>query len=644
MAGAFIDTPAPKFIDAPAPKFIDAPAPTATPTPKPGKSPLQKAGDVVQGGFRNVNAARTAAARDPVGALGNVLGAPERAIAGLVMGPMTEVPKTDTNLGHQLAAGPIGAWKAVTDPKQGDRYNQAFGDMLLGPAPKKPTMPQRIGRGAANFALQTAIDPVTHGGGAAAKMGLGALGAASGAVAPHVEQTVANLKHLASPEVVRAAGVLAHAVGQANPLPGIVNAGKDMLFLNPFPHGLGNMATLNFLRNGLGTTAQGLRYGVTGAPAKTAAELERIGAGAWTPELMGQPSPWGPVGWMNAARKAGVPAAVRATGGGAVGGAAGYQTAPSNATPGQRLSRGAEGAILGALTGASPEVLNASNQLMSRLETGHRAAMLESLPKLADVPKPKPHISAKEAAALIARRKAPEVLGPAANPALNRAARPSGLGSPNLFQHGMRVESKPAVDPRTAEINAAFGGGDKGPVAKIATALGGPFAQWQAEVVPRAVGRTLTHVPARVEAIARAQDITNRDVLPNKPYKLQTGGPIGGFSEMAFNTPKYASRLLGPLGNVDPSSATKPNSFSLGDALKGAAYQGVPGRSVVGPAFGDTMYPTKAPAGPSAALNDLLGWHFANKTPRQDAILSIMRSSGLNATEAGHLYDRMKPR
>jgi len=101
---------------------------------------------------------------------------------------------------------------------------------------------------------------------------------------------------------------------------------------------------------------------------------------------------------------------------------------------------------------------------------------------------------------------------------------------------------------------------------------------------------------------------------------------------------------LGPLGNVDPSSATKPNSFSLGDALKGAAYQGVPGRSVVGPAFGDTMYPTKAPAGPSAALNDLLGWHFANKTPKQDAILSIMRATGMDNYQATKLYERYRPR
>jgi hypothetical protein len=221
------------------------------------------------------------------------------------------------------------------------------------------------------------------------------------------------------------------------------------------------------------------------------------------------------------------------------------------------------------------------------------------------------------------------------------------------FHAGLAAEKKAAeekavaaarLDPRAAVLNATFGGGEKGPVTKIVTALGGPFAQFMGETVPRNVGQAIMRAPARVEAVARAQDIANRGPLAKKPYKLQTGGPIGDFAEMATDPVRYGTRMLGPLANQDPNAARNPKSLSPRDALKGALYEGMPGRSIIGPAFGDTMYPTKAPAGPSAALNDLLGWHFANKTPRQDAILSIMRSSGLNATEAGHLYDRMKPR
>jgi hypothetical protein len=610
------------------------PAPTAKPAPsaKPGKSPLQQVGDAVDGAYRNVKGAYTSAARDPVGALNNVLGSLQGGVVGAAM-----APDSFTAMGQ-------GAWRGMTDPRARAQYNQQFADAALGgPLAKNATTPQRLLRAGQEFGIQTATDPTTYAGGAIAKGALKYIGKpVAEAVARAAPQAIANIKDLAGPEATRAAGVLASKIGKANPIPGIVNAGKDVMFLNPFPHGLGNMTTLNYLANGIPTAAKGLYYGVRGAPRATQYELERMGAGAWTPTLLDEPSPFGPVGWMKALGKRGVPAAVRAAGGGAAGGAIADKTAPSTDTTQQRLTRDLEGTILGGLTGASPEVLNASNRIMSRLETGHRAAMLESLPKPAAAAKVKPKYSASEVAAYVARRKTPEQLGPALSTTANRAARGSGLGSPNLFQHGMKVD--PPVDPRAAIINHAFGGGEKGPLAKIATAVGGPFAQYQGEVVPRAVGGALAKAPARVEALARGQDIVNRDVIGKKPYKMQVGGPVGGFSEMVFDPIRYGTRLMGPLANQDPSAATNPKSLSLKDDLRGAAYEGIPGRSIVGPAFGDTMYPTKAPAVPSAALNNLLGWHFSNKTPRQDAILSIMRSSGLDATEAGYLYDRMKPR
>jgi hypothetical protein len=191
-------------------------------------------------------------------------------------------------------------------------------------------------------------------------------------------------------------------------------------------------------------------------------------------------------------------------------------------------------------------------------------------------------------------------------------------------------------------INKAFGGGPKGPAATIASALGGPFAQWQLEVVPEAVGSALKKAPARVEAVARGQDVINRQVLNKQPYKLQVGGPVGGAAEMVFNPKKYASRLIGPLGNMDPNEATSPDSFSPQDQLKAALYNAVPGRQVVGPFFGDTMYPSKAPTIPNAALATALGWHFSNKTPAKDAILQIMRTTGLDQQKATKLYYRMR--
>ena len=370
---------------------------------------------------------------------------------------------------------------------------------------------------------------------------------------------------------------------------------------------------------------------------------------------------------MSALGKKGVPAAVRAVGGGAAGTAIANQTAPSTDTGPQRLARDTEGAILGVLGGASPEVLNASNKIMSRLEMGHRAAMFEGLPK--------PIAAAAQAIPKVAKAAIPKNVEQTViklvqnkelptkvqqkiftylkgNPGLTQAQKNKYLAGvlqqagklPQIATKAAKA-AKPvaAVDPRAAQINAIFGGGEKGPVAKVASALGGPFAQWQAEIVPRVVGGALRNAPARVEAIARGQDITNRDILKDKPYKLQVGGPIGDAAELAANPQKYGSRLLGPIGQIlSPGDATSPQTFSAGDRIKSAAYEGTPGRQVVGPFFGDTMYPSKAPAIPSAALSTLLGWHFANKTPRQDAILSIMKASGLDATQAASVYDRYK--
>ena len=591
-------------------------------------------------------------------------------VAGGIMGEMEGKPPKGDPL--NLTGAYRGASRGLLDPVQRDRYNQAFGNMMFGPEAKNPTMPQRIGRGVENFGLQTASDPVTHGGGAAMKnLVVPALKAGAGAVARGVAPVgkyAAEVQGvLRDPHIAPAVAKVAHAVSTMTaPLRFGVNTGKELLFLNPLPHGLGDMSTLNYLRNGLGTAAKGLRYGVTGAPAKTAAELEGMGAGAWTPELMTGAHSQGLISKLG---RIPVPAAVRAAGGGAAGGAIGSQTAPSNATEPQRLARTAEGTLLGALTGVAPEALNASNRLMTRLETGHRAAMLEDLPKPPSVAPPKPRGNVPAGVDPETGEYTPGQHGPATmrdvgtRPAAKPQVRPVQhwplqhgkitVEQANAFYADLAkkkaaaeaaAEAARKADPRAAEINSALGGAAKSGFAKVATAFGGPFAGWQFDTVPRAVGSALVKHPARVEAVARAQDITNRDVLAGKPYKAQVGGPIGGFAEMMFNTPKYASRLFGPLGQSDPNAATSPKSLSLEDAVKGAAYQGVPGRSIVGPMFGDTMYPSKAPAGPSAALSDLLGWHFANKTPKQDAILSIMKATGMDAYQAGKMYDRYKPR
>ena len=131
-------------------------------------------------------------------------------------------------------------------------------------------------------------------------------------------------------------------------------------------------------------------------------------------------------------------------------------------------------------------------------------------------------------------------------------------------------------------------------------------------------------------------------MLNDQPYKLQIGGPVGDMAELLTNPVKYLSRIGGPLTQQDPNALTKPNTFSIGDALANAAYNATPGRSVIGPAFGDTMYPSRAPAAANAALGATLGWHFSNKTPATDAILRIMQSGPYTQQQAARIYERYK--
>jgi hypothetical protein len=638
-----------QFIDAPAPKFIDAPAPASTPPPSGGLdlgSIAKKVGGAVDAGWRNLGAARTAAARDPVGAAQNVLGGLEGGVAGFMGGPLTA---HTSDVGKNVQAMGTGVVRGMFDPEQRAKYNAVDEDAILGPMglrPKGNTPGEKLVRAGGDYGFQTAADPLTYAGAPIAKGIANLVGKGAGLVRdiPAVAKYVGEVKDaIHDPRLAPAISKVSHVIGKATaPLRGVVNAGKDVMFMNPAPHGVGNMGMNNFLANGPAAALKGFKYGVTGAPKGSVDALNAMGAGAWTPDLLGEPSPYGPVGWMNALGKKGVPAAVRGGVGAAAGGTIADKTDPSTDTPQQRAQRVAEGSILGGLTGASPEVLNASNKVMTRLEQGHRAAMLEGLPKVAEAaPKSKPHFTAAQVAALSKRSKVPDVHGPATINTNAFAISPQKTGRIKNWPGAGIPQEKPP-DPRADLINGVFGGLPKSPVAKVATALGGPFAAWQADVVPRVVGGALKNAPARVEAVTRGQDVTNRDVLKDQPYKLQVGGPIGSAAGIAFNQQKALTNLIGPLGGVNPTALTNPDSFSLGDQAKGALYDSTPGRSVVGPFFGDTEFPQKAPAVPSATLDTLLGWYMKNKTPATDAILGIMQATGRNREQAAQLYERYK--
>ena len=198
---------------------VDAPPgynPTSPTPPKPGKSLLQNIGDVASGAYRNINAARTAAARDPVGALGNVLGAPEGAVAGAAMAPLEPKHRTDDfgqflkTIGHGIVGG-------ATNPQERNRYNEALGNLTFGGMrPQGEGMPARIGRGVEDFGAQTLSDPITHGGGKIAEGLISAAKPVAGAVArgvkPVGDYATAVRSMLSDPKLAPAVGKTAHAL------------------------------------------------------------------------------------------------------------------------------------------------------------------------------------------------------------------------------------------------------------------------------------------------------------------------------------------------------------------------------------------------------------------------------------------------
>ena len=218
-----------------------------TPAPKtpPGKSLLQNIGDVAGGAYRDINAARTSAARDPVGALGNVLGGPQRFIAGTMaedtkhkvpqgLGTGT-YPNYPAQVLGELGGGVYGAFHP-NDPSVENLAEQAYGVNKL--KTNKTDLGSRLRNAGVDMGFQTVTDPLTYVGGKLAEVGVHVakpvLAAAVRGVGPLGKYVTEVRAALSDPALAPAIGKVTHAVRTATaPLRGGVNATKDLLFMNP---------------------------------------------------------------------------------------------------------------------------------------------------------------------------------------------------------------------------------------------------------------------------------------------------------------------------------------------------------------------------------------------------------------------------
>lgn len=585
-----------QFIDAPAPKFIDAPAPPESPIEKAKKvggqvvSGLNRAGASVERGI-------TAAARDPVGALGNTLGTLQRGVAGAVTGPLVQERPHEGFLDVVKHIG-TGAADAIAHPND-TRYNDRLSDILWSGA--RPTGNDWRAKGVRtgqDFISQSITDPLQS------KKVRGAIGAAASVIpkaakmVPGVEQYGKDLHNLVAGPVKKGADAILPTVKKVTrPLRAVVDAGKDAMFLNSAVHGVGNIGTLNFLgeHGGLRTAARGLKYGLLGTPEKLKKGLAKAGADQHFD--MGDSSVAGPIGLLE--RIPGKPL-VKAAIGGAGGATAGYNTGDPNQTQYDRVIRALEGAGIGAAAGGIKPLRDLSNRQMTSLERGQRAALFENLDK--KMP-PQGPLKLKSAARL----------------------------------------GKGGVAPRTKEIgdviNRDLGGyHDENIPSMLADSLGGGFARWQLGTVPKTMARAVAKNPQRVESVARLQDVVNKDALKDQPYKLSVGGPVGSGARLAFNSPAYITGATGLLGQQAKDEITNPQSLNPKEQLKQFLLTHyVP----FGIGQGE-VFKSKAPEAASMALENTLGWDLRNKAPSKEAILDIMTQTGLDQYKATQLYYRLR--
>lgn len=211
------------------------------------------------------------------------------------------------------------------------------------------------------------------------------------------------------------------------------------------------------------------------------------------------------------------------------------------------------------------------------------------------------------------------VAGPAAS-----GLRKFTQGALDRFDTGQRAATytqlrKKGVDPFDAAAQVRQQLGDYTNTSLLTrglNAVGGRFPQWRLAAVPMSVGKAITTHPERVEQYARAEtNLANQ--MKDKPYNVEFGKPPDDFGKLTdpVETVPYliSGSTIGPTGDALTAMMYHP---SVGSLLEQQAAEYIPFAQYAEALSGMQPFKSKSPGALRAGLG-LLGMYPKNKAKRK---------------------------
>lgn len=221
------------------------------------------------------------------------------------------------------------------------------------------------------------------------------------------------------------------------------------------------------------------------------------------------------------------------------------------------------------------------------------------------------HFSAREPSAI--ERNLP-ILGPAAT-----KVRAVSQGALDRFETAMRAQrytqlrkkGMDAFDAAAQVRKELFDYTNTSGMSRLLSEFGSPFAQYRLGAVPMMGLNALRNAPQRLAQYARAENLTNQDLVKSRKYGLEFGKPPDLVSQLGDFSPSLHSGTANYLAS--PSTIGIPGAVlqgremnqSIGQQLLSAAAQYVPGVAYAETIANWQKFPSKAPKVVRDILNQL---------------------------------------
>lgn len=210
-------------------------------------------------------------------------------------------------------------------------------------------------------------------------------------------------------------------------------------------------------------------------------------------------------------------------------------------------------------------------------------------------------------------------------------ARAVSQGALDRFETGMRAQRynqlrRAGMDPFDAAKKVRtelFDYTNTSGASRALSEAGAPFPQFRLNSVPMMGANALRNAPQRLAQYARAENLTNKDLVKSRKYGIDFAKPPDSFSQLLDFSPGFpfglnpksgtASYLTSPstIGVWGAFQQDKENPQSVGQQLLTAASQYVPGVSAIETIADWQRFPSKAPKQVRDLLN-LFGSYTKN--------------------------------